>query len=120
MMHYFYEGGMPGMITTTIFGLGAIASAVMALLSLIKSKPVSKFHLNSISVLGSISLFTGLLWQAIGVYQILAVIQEMGEISKPVLAAGIKMTMITPIWGAILFSISIISWLVIKLKTVKA
>ncbi|TAJ11120.1 hypothetical protein DMA11_18180 [Marinilabiliaceae bacterium JC017] len=119
MINYFLSGGWPGMLMISICGLSAITWGAASLLSLLKSKEVNKFHFNAILLLGSLSLFIGLLWQAMGIFDVLSYVQEFETVSPSVLAAGIKASMIAPIAGAILFIISAVFWLLLHMLAIK-
>lgn len=115
MINYFLSGGWPGMLMISICGLSAIAWGIVSLLSLLKSKQVNRFHLNAILLLGSLCFFIGMLWQAMGIFDVLSYVQKFESVSQSILAAGIKVSMIAPIWGTILFIISALFWLLLRL-----
>lgn len=59
---------------------------------------------------GSFAFLIGLFAQMIGVYNALASVYEAGDISPALIAGGLKVTLIAPMYGLVLFLISIILW----------
>ena len=62
-------------------------------------------------VIGCIALMAGL-------YQMFDVLQKIGDVSPAVICGGLKVTMIAPIWGCIVYIISLIVRIIQKPKTI--
>ncbi len=100
-------------------GFGAIIWSLLTLIKLLKLGLVSKRHLDAILFLGSLSFFLGLLGQGIGLSGALDAIQTYPNVSPAAIAGGIRVSMIAPLTGAILFSISGIFWFILRYVNAK-
>ena len=68
--------------------------------------------------LGIAALVLGFISWAVGMYQAMGVLQINGDISPSVLLGGAKVALIAPIWGCIVFVISLIVRIIQKPKTI--
>lgn len=68
--------------------------------------------------LGIAALVLGFVSWAVGMYQAMGVLQIVGDISPSVLLGGAKVALIAPIWGCIVFVISLIVRIIQKPKTI--
>lgn len=68
--------------------------------------------------LGIAALVLGFVSWAVGMYQAMGVLQIVGDISPSVLLGGAKVALIAPIWGCIVFIISLIVRIIQKPKTI--
>ncbi|HAY36500.1 MAG TPA: hypothetical protein DCY57_05910 [Bacteroidetes bacterium] len=66
--------------------------------------------------LGVFLYFVGILSQALGLMQTFQVIQQIGDISPALLIGGLRVSMISPAYGLILFIISLILWSIARYK----
>jgi len=102
------------MTVILLTGLGAIIWSLLTLIKFLKVGFISKRHLDAILFLGSLSFFIGLLGQGVGLSQALDVIQSIPSISPSLVAGGVRVSMIAPITGAILFSLSGLFWFILR------
>lgn len=114
MFDFFFQGGTLFMTFVMLTGLAAIIWSILTLIKFLKVGFVSKRHLDAILFLGSLSLFLGLLGQGLGLSQALSIIQEFPEVSRAAVAGGIRVSMIAPLTGLILSSISGIFWFILR------
>jgi hypothetical protein len=66
-------------------------------------------HPKTISLIGSLGLFTvvwGFLGQTIGLIMAFGVIEQAGDVSMSVIAGGLKVSLLAPIFGLIVFLIA--------------
>ena len=68
--------------------------------------------------LGAIALVIGFIALMAGLYQMFDVLQKIGDVSPAVICGGLKVTMIAPIWGCIVYIISLIVRIIQKPKTI--
>ncbi|MCU4155929.1 MotA/TolQ/ExbB proton channel family protein [Carboxylicivirga sp. A043] len=116
MIDFLVQGGILGMSVITGFGIAAIVMAILNAYYLFKGQEASQKKLNSVLYLGSLAFFAGLVWNAIGMYEILDVIQRMGSVSQSALAGGLKAASISTIYGLSLFFIAYVCWYLLRLK----
>jgi len=114
MFDFFFEGGSLFMSFVMFTGLGAIIWSLLTLVKFLKVGFVSKRHLDAILFLGSLSFFLGLLGQGMGLSAALDVIQTYPNISPAAIAGGIRVSMIAPLTGGILFTLSGLFWFILR------
>lgn len=119
MFDFFFQGGAPGMTVVILTGLGALIWSILTLNKYFKLGTITKRQLDTILFLGSLSFFTGILWQGIGMSQALAAIQSVPNISPAAVAGGLKVSMIPVLTGGILFFLSSIFWFALRLLDAK-
>lgn len=123
MKDLFYMGGTLFMgVLTTLFLLILVYS-VINLLAILNSKDGDILKVRSrlahIKALGLFSVITGFLGQLIGLYQAFSVIEKAMDISPALIMGGIKVSMISPMYGIVIYLISIAIWLVLDLLASK-
>jgi len=70
----------------------------------------------AIKFLGGFAVVWGILGQGIGIYSACIAIQEMEDVSPALLAGGFQVSMITVLYGLIIFLISRIIWFILKTR----
>jgi len=117
MFKLFYEGGtlFMGFLTLILFLILAIAIFNIILISKKDYKDISETRkkLSYIKSLGLFALVSGFMGQLVGMYQALGIIEQVAEISSSLLAGGLKVSMIAPLYGMLIFLISYGLWLVL-------
>jgi len=71
---------------------------------------------NRLKYIKSLGLFTfvaGILGQLVGLFSAFSAIERAMEISPPIMAGGLKVSMITTIYGALIFLVSYLCWIII-------
>lgn len=104
-------GGPLFMSLISIAGLAAIILAVLALFKYFTGQPVTQKLQKSVPIAGSMAFMLGVLGQVLGLYQAMSAIQEAGAVSPALLAGGFQVSLVPPIYGLILFILSLISYL---------
>lgn len=112
MIELFQMGGMLFMSILTIELIG-VGFFVIRYLS--KSEK-SNDDLNLAKSTGLLAAVTGVLGQLIGLFQAFEAIQQIGAVSPAMLAGGIKVSMITTLYGVIIYLISLLLYLIFKIK----
>ena len=90
-----------------------IAVLVISVLTIIKGeqpRAALKKRLDSIKSLGLLALVLGMLGQFIGLFSAFEVISGGMAVSPEMMAGGVKVSMITSIYGMIIFVISYLIW----------
>lgn len=114
LIQYFYEGSMFYMVTITVFGLAMIGISILKIWKVVWLKQKNPSLLSLILLFGSLSFITGIIAQAHGLSQALGVIAKVKDISVSLMAAGFKLSFIAPIYGLMLFMLSLIFWALLK------
>ncbi|MBL6447514.1 MotA/TolQ/ExbB proton channel family protein [Fulvivirga sp. 29W222] len=114
MTKLFFEGGpaFMGILTLVllvIFTL-AVANAIYLLSGKSYDPLIMKSRLGYIKSTGLFGLIIGILGQLIGLYQAFSAIQQMGEVSPAMLAGGLKVSMISSMYGFLIFIIAYLLW----------
>ncbi|KOH42522.1 MotA/TolQ/ExbB proton channel family protein [Sunxiuqinia dokdonensis] len=110
----FYEGGPLFMAIVTIWGIGMLVFTAQKVLHFFVQDKVTKSGLGLILLFGSLAIVTGFLGQAIGLIMAFDAIEVVGDVSPALVAGGLKVSMIAPVYGTILFIFSLIFWGALK------
>ena len=104
---------MGGVLFMSVLSLLLIGVFIVAFRSWAK-KDSDKKDVDMIKSIGLLAFIMGILGQLIGLFSAFEAIEQMGSVSPAILAAGLKVSMITTIYGSIIFVISLLLWVVIK------
>ncbi|MEO1256002.1 MAG: MotA/TolQ/ExbB proton channel family protein [Bacteroidota bacterium] len=110
MIKLFQMGGILFMTILTI-------ELTVILLFAIKNWISKKNETSLIKSVGLLAAITGILGQLIGLFSAFEAIQQMGSVSPAILAGGLKVSMITTIYGIIIYIVAILTIIVIKQRT---
>ncbi len=110
MMNLFMMGGPLFMGILSLMLIGVIISVVRYL----KAEEKTKNKLDLIKSFGLLAMVTGILGQLIGLFDALKAIEMAGQIAPGILAAGVKISMITTLYGLTIYVISLITWITLK------
>jgi len=119
MFSLFNEGGPLFMTLISLAGITALGLTVKVFMDRTAGKQSTKYTPGSILVAGSLSFMLGILAQAIGIYQALIAIQAAGDVSPAIIFGGFKVSMIAPLYGLVIFVLTLIVWLVLVFVTPK-
>jgi hypothetical protein len=115
MKELFYMGGTLFMsILTLILLVILIWSIYYFITGLNTNKEKSRLIIHRLSYLKSFGFFamiTGILGQLTGMYSAFSAIETAGDISKALFFGGLKLSMITPIYGILIFLFSLLLWI---------
>ena len=114
------EGGILFMGTLTLLLLLILALSARVLLALGKEGVDSLGQISNIKSIGLFSLVFGILGQLIGLFSAFGTIAQVGSVSPDMLAAGVRVSMITTIYGVIIFLISHVIWMLLKIRLSKS
>lgn len=100
------------MLPIYIMWVIVFALAIVLVFNLYKGKPSTKTKAisESIMFIGSFAFLIGILAQVIGLMEAMEVIQTIGDISPALIAGGIKVSLLAPVYGFILLIISFFIW----------
>lgn len=98
----------------TIFGLLMFFYAAKSLVSVFKNHDYSGRGVNYILLFGSLAVTFGFLGQAIGMFQAFSAIKEAGDISPALIVGGLQVSMIAPLYGSLIFIISLPIWVMVR------
>jgi len=111
-------GGIQFMSVLFIILLAVIILSVLGLILAYGKQSPNLTRLTNIVLairfLGGFAPVWGILGQGIGIYQACMAIQEMGDVSPALLAGGFQVSMITALYGLIIFLISRIFWYILR------
>ena len=92
--HLFVEGGLAGMIAITVLLIALFLAAWKA------PKWVKE--------IGIAAMVVGIFWSIRGLTQMLETLQMIGDVSPAVIIGGLKVTLISTLYGLIIYFISLI------------
>lgn len=100
----------------TVFGIAMVFYAVKTTIKIVVKKEYNLNGVNYILMFGSLAFIFGVLAQAIGMFEAFAVVQGAGDISPGLVAAGLRISMIAPLYGLFYFILSIPVWVILREK----
>ncbi len=120
MLELFIEGGslfmgMLSLLLLVVLSL-AVLNGAKILSGSVKDFESMKQRLTYIKSVGLLSLVIGILGQLIGLFGGLGIMSQTGSISPAILLGGIRVSMITTMFGMIIFLISYLLWLGLDYK----
>ncbi|MDO1447206.1 MotA/TolQ/ExbB proton channel family protein [Rhodocytophaga aerolata] len=114
MLDLLFQGGILFMGILTLILLAVFAITVILALQLVAGKvnlpDKTRHQLTYIKSVGLFAFIFGIFGQAIGLYQAFIDIEKMESISPALLAAGLRVSSITSIYGIIIFLLSYLLW----------
>lgn len=113
MKTLFIEGGVLFMGILSIVLLIIFALAVRSIVFVTKNKKEESLLRGQVAYIKSLGLFAlvlGFLSQFIGLFTAFEYIAQKGTISPAVLAAGVKVSSISSIYGMVIFLVSYLLW----------
>jgi len=118
MFRYFIEGGplFMGMLSVVFLVILVIAVINGAPL-LSKTSVADDQHIKRLGIIKSLGLFAfvlGMLGQFLGLFQAFDIISSGMEISPAIMAQGVKVSMVTSIYGMIIFLVAYLLWFILK------
>jgi len=123
MKDLFYMGGTLFMSILTILFVLMLAYSVFSLISILNSKNGEVLKIRSrlvyIKSIGLFSIITGIFGQLIGLYMAFSAIEKAADISPAMIFGGLKVSMMTTLYGFIIYLISILIWLVLDMLASK-
>lgn len=119
MIELFKAGGI-FMTPLTLLALGIVGLIIKKGVDVFGGAPApASKHRRAIQVilqLGILSFFLGILSQTVGLFQALQAIERVGDVSPSLVAGGLKVSMIAPLYGLIIFLVAFLSWSVLKYR----
>lgn len=119
MKELFYMGGPLFMGILTILLVILLAVTVYFIMAISSGKASDKVNFpHRLAYIKSIGLFifiTGILGQLIGLFEAFKAIEAAMDISPAIMAGGLKVSMITTLYGMFIYLISIIIWFILDL-----
>lgn len=107
---------MGGVLFMSILTLLLITVLIASFLYWSKDESKKKDH-DLIKSVGLLALMMGILGQMIGLFDAFQAIEHVGSVSPTILVVGLKVSMITTMYGAVIYIISLILWIVLgKMK----
>ena len=118
MTKLFIEGGpaFRGILTLVLLVIFVLTIVNAVYLASGKSHDpgIVKSRLGYIKSTGLFALIAGMLGQLIGMYQAFEAIQRIGKVSPALLAGGMKVSMITTMYGFVIFIIAYLLWFALE------
>jgi len=113
MFKLFSQGGPLFMGILTLILLALIVVFVRALLQKGTESQISK-SVHLLKSIGTLGLVTGILGQLIGLYSAFSMMEASGGVSPGILAGGLKVSLITTLYGLLIYIIHLICAMVLK------
>jgi biopolymer transport protein ExbB/TolQ len=123
MANLFHMGGPLFMGILTVLLVVLLAVSVYFFIAIASGKAGDKenfkHQLSYVKSIGLFTMITGILGQLIGLLSAFQAIEEVGDISPAMLAGGLKVSMITTLYGVFIYLFSIVLWFLLDLWYLK-
>jgi biopolymer transport protein ExbB/TolQ len=114
MKEIFFMGGSLFMSILTLLFISMVAWAIYQALPVLRNQQFNvekvSARLKHVRSIGLFAMVFGILGQLIGLYEAFSAIEEAGDISPGLVYSGLKVSMITTLYGITIFLISLILW----------
>ncbi|HKJ41477.1 MAG TPA: MotA/TolQ/ExbB proton channel family protein [Sunxiuqinia sp.] len=110
----FAMGGPLLMTIITIWGIAMLVFTVQKVIHFFVQQKYTESGLGLILLFGSLAIVSGFLGQAVGLLMAFNAIEAAGDVSPALIAGGLKVSMIAPMYGTFIFLFSLILWGVLK------
>ncbi|NNE29039.1 MAG: hypothetical protein HKN16_05360 [Saprospiraceae bacterium] len=117
-----YQGGPLFMSILSLIFLAVIVLSAMKAYRLFSSEDQVDYQQAGISQILQLGIFAavfGIFGQCLGLFQAFMAIEAAGDISPAMIAGGLKVSMITTLYGLFIFLISFLTWFGLKAKVAK-
>lgn len=117
IFEHIITGGPIFMVPVVALGIASLFLSGMFFMrykSRTKSLAQLQKQANLIVFLGSFAFLLGLLGQVIGLWEAFAHIHKAGSISMGIVAEGLRVSMIAPLYGFVFFILSLLIWFVLR------
>lgn len=119
MANLFYMGGplFMGILTSLLVVMLAVSVYFLISISSGKAneKPNFRHQLTYVKSVGLFTMITGILGQLIGLMSAFKAIEQANDISPGILAGGLKVSLITTLYGIFIYLFSILIWFLLDL-----
>jgi hypothetical protein len=119
MTKLFYMGGPLFMGILTLLLIVLLVLTVVFTLSVATGKASGQTNfghrLTYLKSLGLFTMITGILGQLIGLMMAFSAIEQAADISPAIIAGGLKVSMISTLYGLFIYLLSILIWFVLDL-----
>ncbi|MEX0985997.1 MAG: MotA/TolQ/ExbB proton channel family protein [Bacteroidales bacterium] len=104
-----------GILTVILFIILVIALFYLFIIIRKDYKDIreARKRISYIKSFGILGLVTGILGQMIGLFQAFSAIEKAPDVSTAIMMGGLKVSMITPLYGMTIFLISYLLWIAI-------
>ncbi|MEO1053773.1 MAG: MotA/TolQ/ExbB proton channel family protein [Bacteroidota bacterium] len=113
MIELFQMGGILFMSILTFQLVGLMVFSGRSILR----KGNNPRHLDVIKSIGLLAAITGILGQVIGLFSMLASVEQVGGVSPAMLAGGLKVSFITTTYGLIIYAIALLVSSLLKVRS---
>lgn len=116
IIKHLFEGGILFMSVIYVLWIVTIFFIVRSVWLSRQESDSKKTKMSSEFILffGSLAFLIGLLAQVVGLFGAFDAIQAAGDVSPSMIAGGLKISFLAPLYGFVLFLISIIAWFTIR------
>lgn len=111
MIDFIVEGGPLFTIPLAVLALAVLVVLVLGVLSARDERGHTAFWSRMLFHIGLFAFMFGILSQAIGLYQMMSAIEAVGNVSPALVMGGLKVSMIAPLFGLVIFLIALIAHL---------
>ena len=117
MLDLLVEGGLYFTIPLTVLALLALILIVWGIWVFFRDrsdKAAFRRRLELLLHVGLLGFIVGIFGQALGLYQMLKAIEGVGQVSPALVAGGLAVSAIAPLYGLSILTVSFIAWITLR------
>jgi hypothetical protein len=116
MIDFLIRGGIIFTLPLTFLALAVLvlAGRTITLLAADRSEPAAR-SLNLLLHTGIFSFVLSLLGQGISLYQMVTAIEGAGGVSPAIVAGGLRVSFMVPLFGLSILAVSLLLWIVLRI-----
>ncbi len=114
MFELFAQGGPLFMGTLTLIFIALVATFIKAVLKTAAAEKPTNQTIQSLKSIGTLGLVVGILGQLLGLFSAFSMIEAMNGISPAMLAGGLKVSLITTVYGLLIYVLHLVFAMVLK------
>lgn len=113
MIDLFVEGGLYFMIPLTGIALLMVGAAIGTAAAGVTGRRNVLVGKRAVFHLGLFALVFGAFSHALGLYQMMNVIERIGAVSPALVAGGLRVSLVAPLYGLAIFIVAMLLWFVL-------
>lgn len=115
MIDLLVRGGLTFTLPLTAVALAVVIAAGWASIAFMSGRGDGPFWKRAVFHLGLFGLVVGMFGHAISLYQMMGAIKAAGSVSPAIVAGGLRVSLVAPVYGLGIFAFATLLWLALHL-----
>lgn len=110
MLDWLHQGGLLFMLPLTGLGLGVVGATLWGVLRGVRSEAGGATARRTVFHLGLFAVVLGFFSHAISLYQMMQAIESVGSVSPAMVAGGLRVSLVAPVYGLGIGCLALACW----------